>query len=74
MSNNNGFPNLTLSYTHYIAREDIKHKNADGSFWICTRLTFKNEKGIALLTVTLYGGETAPEIKATPLRDSLLNP
>lgn len=72
MTNNNGFPNLTLSYVRFIHREDIKHKNADGTHWICTRLNFKNEQGITLLTVTLYGDETAPEIKTTPMRDSII--
>lgn len=76
MTNNNGFPNLTLSYVNRISREDIKHKNNDGTFWICTRFNFQNEQGITLLTVTLYGDNNipqGPEIKAQPMRDSVLN-
>ena len=73
MSNNNGFPNLNLSYVNRISREDIKHDNADGTFWICTRFNFQNEQGITLLTVTLYGDEKVPEIKTTALRESVLN-
>jgi len=70
---NNGFPNLTLSYVRSIHREDIKYNNADGTHWTSTRLYFKNEQGVTLLSVALLGGETAPEIKTTPLRDSILD-
>lgn len=69
------FPSLTCVDVRSIHREDIKHSNADGTHWVCTRLYFKNEKGDKLMTVILYGDENLPppEFKSKPLRDSILD-
>jgi hypothetical protein len=65
-------PNITLSCVRNIVREDVKHFNPDGSFWICSRLRFKDGADNTLMTITMYGGDNiphGPEIDSQPMRE-----
>jgi hypothetical protein len=63
---------MTLLRVRSIEREDVKHFNPDGSFWICTRLRFKDGGGNTLMTVSLYGEDNiphGPEVDSQPMRE-----